>query len=217
MLKNGIDIFEYYENIWNTGNLISNLNIRIEFVVKYFCINELKNIINSLNEQNKEKAYNFFKNYYRLILYFFVLISQSLIFRRFLAVTVVDDFFVASTVATFGFDDVHSISLEDVLVGLNVTLGAILLIVPGIMAAIGLMFANYVLIDNEKLRTTEILKKAWTITNGHKMDLFMLGLSFFGWYLLGVLTCGIAFIYVIPYVKTTTTKFLYDIKVQNEK
>ena len=53
--------------------------------------------------------------------------------------------------------------------------------------------------------------------NGHKMDLFMLGLSFFGWYLLGVLTCGIAFIYVIPYVKTTTTKFLYDIKVQNEK
>ena len=62
MLKNGIDIFEYYENIWNTGNLISNLNIRIEFVVKYFCVNELKNIINSLNEQNKEKAYNFFQN-----------------------------------------------------------------------------------------------------------------------------------------------------------
>ena len=62
MLKNGIDIFEYYENIWNTGNFISNFNKGIEYIIKYFCVNELNNIINSLNEQNKQKAYNFSQN-----------------------------------------------------------------------------------------------------------------------------------------------------------
>ena len=62
MQKNGIDIFKYYENIWNTGNIISQSNIRIEYVIKYFCANELNTIINSLNDQNKQKVYSFFQN-----------------------------------------------------------------------------------------------------------------------------------------------------------
>ena len=52
---------------------------------------------------------------------------------------------------------------------------------------------------------------------GHKTDLFVLGLSFIGWYILSILTCGILFIWVIPYVQTATVKFLYDIKEDYEK
>ena len=100
----------------------------------------------------------------------------------------------------------------DLLVGLNVTLGAILLIVPGIMAAIGLMFANYVFVDNEKLRTTEILKKAWNITNGHKMDLFIFSLSFIGWMLLVPFTLGILSIWLVPYMTIATILVYEDLK-----
>jgi uncharacterized membrane protein len=102
---------------------------------------------------------------------------------------------------------------------LYVLLYCLLLIVPGIIKSYSYALVPYLMADDKykDLKAGEILKKSEAMMNGHKMDLFMLGLSFFGWYLLGILTCGIGFIYVIPYVKTTTTKFLYDIKVQNEK
>ena len=36
--------------------------------------------------------------------------------------------------------------------------------------------------------------------NGHKMDLFLFDLSFIGWHILSALTCGILYIYVMPYM-----------------
>lgn len=41
------------------------------------------------------------------------------------------------------------------------------------------------------------------MTNGYKMDLFILGLSFIGWILLCCVTLGIAAIWVIPYMNAT--------------
>ena len=102
---------------------------------------------------------------------------------------------------------------------LYVVLFGLLLIVPGIIKAFSYALVPYLLADEKykDLKVGEILKKSEAMMDGHKMDLFMLGLSFIGWYMLGAVTCGIALLYIIPYVRTTTTKFLYDIKVQNEK
>lgn len=44
------------------------------------------------------------------------------------------------------------------------------------------------------------------------MDYFMLVLSFIPWFLLGSITCGLAYIYVLPYVSTTTANFYNAIK-----
>jgi uncharacterized membrane protein len=41
------------------------------------------------------------------------------------------------------------------------------------------------------------------MTQGHKMDLFVLDLSFIGWMLLGSITLGIAYIWVLPYMNAT--------------
>ena len=41
------------------------------------------------------------------------------------------------------------------------------------------------------------------MTEGHKFDLFVLGLSFLGWALLCVITLGIAAIWVTPYMSAT--------------
>ena len=86
------------------------------------------------------------------------------------------------------------------LFGLNVVIGSILLIVPGIMAAIGLCFYQEVCADNPELKATDLLRKTWKITNGHKMDLFVMGLSFIGWGILCALTIGILTIWVTPYM-----------------
>ena len=48
--------------------------------------------------------------------------------------------------------------------------------------------------------------------HGHKADLFILSLSFFGWLLLGAFTFGLAYIWVGPYIQATLVNFYNDIK-----
>ena len=95
--------------------------------------------------------------------------------------------------------------LTTVVVGLNIFFGTILLIVPGIMASLGLTLYAYVVADNPELTVTEALKKSWDITNGYKVDLLVFYLSFLGWILLIPLTLGIMAIWVVPYMTIAET------------
>ena len=97
-----------------------------------------------------------------------------------------------------------SFFLVGLLVALNIFVGTLLLIVPGIIAEIGLIFYQEVAADNTDLGIIDILKKTWSITNGHKMDLFIFVLSFIGWFFLVGITFGIAIIYVMPYFMVAT-------------
>ena len=47
---------------------------------------------------------------------------------------------------------------------------------------------------------------------GHKFDLFYLYLSFIGWFILSILTCGVGFIWLIPYVQMSVAAFYEDLK-----
>ena len=95
--------------------------------------------------------------------------------------------------------------LVGLVVALIIAIGTILLIVPGIIAALGLIFYLFVCAENPKLSTTEILKKSWDVTNGHKGEIFVLILSFIGWELLACLTLGILYIWLYPYMIITFT------------
>lgn len=95
--------------------------------------------------------------------------------------------------------------VSSLLVGLNVAIGFILLIVPGIMASFGLMLYSYVIAEEPTLRVTDALRKAWAVTNGHKMELFILTLSFIGWEIVAGLTLGILYIWLMPYMMVTIT------------
>lgn len=89
----------------------------------------------------------------------------------------------------------------------------LLLIVPGIIKALGYALVPFILIDEDNnLKGMDVLKKSEELMNGHKMDLFILLLSFIGWHLLGIITCGIFEIFVIPYQQIAVIKFLSDIK-----
>ena len=102
--------------------------------------------------------------------------------------------------------------LVSLLTGLITIVGFILLVIPGFIAAIGLMFYKEVCADNPELKALEIVKKAWNTTNGYKLDLFVLSLSFIGWAILAVFTFGILYIWLAPYMTVTLTLAYEELK-----
>ena len=102
--------------------------------------------------------------------------------------------------------------LVGLLVGLIICGCSILLVIPGIIAAIGLMYYQEVCADNPEMKAMDIVRKSWDMTKGHKMDLFVLGLSFIGWAMLATLTFGILYIWLVPYVSVTFMLFYEQIK-----
>lgn len=100
----------------------------------------------------------------------------------------------------------------NIIVAFFTMLWSCLFIIPGIIKKYAYSMSTYILADNPELTAREALSKSKEIMNGHKWDLFVLQLSFFWWYLLGSVTFGLAFIYVIPYMSATTANFYNSIK-----
>lgn len=64
---------------------------------------------------------------------------------------------------------------------------------------------------------TDYITRSRKIMNGRKWELFLLDLSFIGWHLLGILTAGLAYIYVIPYLNATKVAYSRRLfKLNNE-
>lgn len=61
----------------------------------------------------------------------------------------------------------------------------------------------YILANNPKIKIKKALALSIKITNGYRGKLFLLDLSFFGWYLLCCLTLGIGIIFYSPYYMMT--------------
>lgn len=92
---------------------------------------------------------------------------------------------------------------------LLVVVGLLLLIVPGIIVAIGLSQTLFILADEPQTSGVDALKKSWEMMKGYKMDYFILGLRFIPWMLLCILTLFIGFFWLAPYMQVTYAKF-YD-------
>lgn len=112
----------------------------------------------------------------------------------------------------FKGDSFGKIWLTYFLVELYTFLWSLLFVIPGIVKAYSYIFAPYILADNPSLTPREAIKKSEQMTDGYKMDLFILTLSFYGWYLLVAITAGIAGIYVTPYYNTTLANAYNSLK-----
>ncbi len=101
------------------------------------------------------------------------------------------------------------------LTALFIFLWSLLFIIPGIIAAISYSFVYLVKLDNLDLSATECLRKSKELLKGHKMELFLLELSFIGWALLGALTLGILYIWLVPYMEVTECNFYNKLVAEN--
>lgn len=102
-----------------------------------------------------------------------------------------------------------------VLMGLIVMLGYICFIIPGIILTLSYSLVPIILIKKPELGIVETLKYSREKMQGHKLDAFVLGLSFIGWAILGTLTFGILYIWLYPYMQLTFTKFYLNILGEN--
>lgn len=98
-----------------------------------------------------------------------------------------------------------------VLMSLIVMLGYICFIIPGIILTLSYSLVPIILIKKPELGIVETLKYSREKMQGHKLDAFVLGLSFIGWAILGTLTFGILYIWLYPYMQLTFTKFYLNI------
>ena len=111
-----------------------------------------------------------------------------------------------------GFDDFFSAFKVTLLVGLYTFLWSLLFIIPGIVKSYAYSMSLFVLADNKGKSARECVRESVEITDGHKGELFVLDLSFIGWYLLTALTCGLASLWVTPFRNATLANFYEGIK-----
>lgn len=111
-----------------------------------------------------------------------------------------------------GFDDFWSAFKVTFLVGLFTFLWSLLLVVPGIIKSYSYSMSKYILAENKGKPALECISESKAMTDGYKMELFVLDLSFIGWALLGAITFGIAYIWILPYMQATYTNAYYSLK-----
>ena len=95
---------------------------------------------------------------------------------------------------------------------LFVMLWTLLLIIPGIIAAISYAMIFFIIAEDERISPMEALDKSKKMMHGYKWKYFRLGLRIFGLGLLCILTLGIGFLWLIPFAHVTNAKFYEDIK-----
>ena len=110
-----------------------------------------------------------------------------------------------------GFNNFSTAFITYLLVLIYVLLWTLLLIIPGIIAALSYSMTFYILADEPLIKPQDALKKSKSMMNGFKLKLFYLCLRFFLLALLCLLTLGIGFLWLIPYVHVTMAKFYDDI------
>lgn len=106
-----------------------------------------------------------------------------------------------------GFGQFGSGFVAYILQAIFVILWSLLLIIPGIIAALSYSQTYFILAENKELGGLAAISKSKELMKGHKGELFVLQLSFFWWYLLVILTLGIALFYVGPYIASTLSAY----------
>lgn len=107
--------------------------------------------------------------------------------------------------------------VASILIGIYTFLWSLLLIIPGIIAAISYSMTFYILVDNPEMGFSEAISASKKMMNGHKMEFFIFQLSFIGWGILCALTCGILYIWVGPYILAATTLYYEKLRDGNKE
>ena len=115
----------------------------------------------------------------------------------------------------FGFDKniYKNIVLVQFVRKVKIFLWSLLLIIPGIIKSYEYYMIPYILADNPNMDQDEVFALSKKMMDGHKMDVFVFELSFFGWSLLAAFTFGILNIfYVNPYIYASKAEIYFELK-----
>lgn len=87
----------------------------------------------------------------------------------------------------------------------------LLLVIPGICANYAYAMVPYIIKEKKDFTVDEAFRASRRIMRGHKWQLFCLRFSFIGWYIVGILTLGLGFLFIIPYRSAAEAAFYNEI------
>ncbi|MDF2672867.1 MAG: hypothetical protein K0R09_1132 [Clostridiales bacterium] len=91
-------------------------------------------------------------------------------------------------------------------------LWTLLLIIPGIIKSYAYRMVPYILADNPSIGCSRAIELSNEMTEGQKFDIFILDLSFIGWYLLGSLALIVGVLFVLPYDDATNAELYLELR-----
>lgn len=115
-----------------------------------------------------------------------------------------------------GFKPLLTVLLAYAFITALTVIGLILLIVPGIVVALGFSMTYYVIAEDPEISFQIALEQSWKLTDGYKMELLELNLRFIPWYLLGLLCFIVGVFAVVPWHNTTLTLYYQYLKENAE-
>lgn len=80
-----------------------------------------------------------------------------------------------------------------------------------IFVSLNLALAHTLLAEQDSIGVAEALRQSYTLMQGNKGRLFYISLSFIGWSLLALLSCGLGFFWLAPYMRQTSVVFYLDV------
>ena len=105
------------------------------------------------------------------------------------------------------------------LVSVIVLVGIVLLVIPGIVAAIGLSQTFYVLQDQPELGAEGAIRESWrlTWTNGNMLKVFLMGFVIFFVTLGGLLALGVGLLFAIPLVSVMAGGLYEELRLADDQ
>ena len=116
---------------------------------------------------------------------------------------------VGSIFEGFGENWINNL-LTYLLQTIYIILWSLLLIIPGIIKSYAYSMTMYLKAKQPNLTSNEAISKSQQIMDGKKWKLFCLQLSFIGWAILSIFTFGIGFLFLMPYMQSSTIAFYED-------
>lgn len=98
--------------------------------------------------------------------------------------------------------------------GLYTVLWGMLLIIPGIIKSYAYAMTPFILAENPGMTASQAIRASEDLMDGHKFDLFVLGLTFLGWDLLAAVTMNLGNIALNPYKNAAYAAFYRQIQAE---
>lgn len=95
---------------------------------------------------------------------------------------------------------------------LYIFLWSLLFIIPGIIKSYQYRMVPYIISENPHLSSNEAMRISTSMTNGEKLNIWVLDLSFIGWYLLGTLALFVGVLFVTPYAEATYAQLYFALR-----
>ena len=111
-----------------------------------------------------------------------------------------------------GFKNFGTACAAYLLTLLFILLWSLLLIIPGIVAAYAYSMTLYLIADDPTIQPLDAITRSKEMMRGRKWKFFCLMWRFFGWALLCILTCGLGYIWLAPYIQATVSHFYDDVR-----